>query len=587
MPAIYDKPINPLLLTDFYKICHRAFYNRKLSQLVSYWTPRKSRIEGVDYSVMFGLQAYMKKYLIDYFNVNFFEANWDDIASDYMETIGPSMSYEIAEEELKAFKELHDLGYLPLLISAVPEGSIVPVRVPMIKFEITDSRFYWLINYLETLTSCNIWFPMTSATIAHTIRADVVNPWYDKTVDDDIARSSACGDFSMRGMTSPESAPMADAGHLLSFISTATCPSLPWLKNFYNAKGVFAKGTPSTEHSVMESYLPENEFECYRHLIEDVMPNGPLSIVSDTWNLWNVITDYLPRLKNSIMNRDGKIIIRPDSGDPVDILCGTLKTKNYMTVPGLEDNIDAIRNYFANRASEDFTGHAEAMWYRVRIGDNLYTVECPYASEPDEEDPDEYVLTSTVYSCEVDVSCEKITPEMKGVIELLWDIFGGKVNSKGYKVLNSHIGAIYGDAITPARANIIYTRLAAKGFAANNVVLGIGSYTYQYVTRDSLGFALKVTCGTIDGVETPMFKDPITDKVAGNSFKKSQKGLCYVTYGDDGRMTYTDGWTSETLADEEKRTGKKNLLIPVFKDGKLLVDYTLDEIRDRLNDGKF
>lgn len=584
MPAKYDKPINPLLLTDFYKICHRGFYNPKLEQLVDYWTPRKSRIEGVDYSVMFGAQYVFKKYLIDYFNVYFFEEDWDVIAQDYMEAIGPTMSYDIAKEELEAFKELHSLGYLPIRISAVPEGTIVPVRVPMIKFEITDKRFYWLINYLETLISCCIWFPMTAATIAYNLRTNVVNPWYDKTVEDNVPRCGACGDFSMRGMTSPESAPLADAGHLLSFISTATVPSIPWLKNFYNATGVFAKGTPSTEHSVMESYTPANEFECYRHLIEDVMPNGPLSIVSDTWNLWNVITDYLPRLKTSILKRDGKVIIRPDSGDPVDILCGTLKPTDYRVVPGL--TIDNLKGYCRAEAEDDWDGGASEIWYRIRIGDTLYKVNACYAWNEDDE-----ASCGGCYGPDVDevsiVEETVITPEMKGVIELLWDVFGGNTNSKGYKVLDSHIGAIYGDAITPARANQIYSRLADKGFASNNVVLGIGSYTYQYVTRDSLGFALKATYGIIDGVETQMFKDPITDRANGNNFKKSQKGLCHVFVGDDCRLAYTDEWTEETLKAEEERTGQKNLLVPVFENGELLVDYSLDEIRATLHNGKF
>lgn len=584
MPAKYDKPISPLLLTDFYKICHRGFYNPKLEQLVDYWTPRKSRIEGVDYSVMFGAQYVFKKYLIDYFNVYFFEEDWAVIEQDYMDTIGPTMSYDIAREELSAFKELHSLGYLPIKISAVPEGTIVPIRVPMIKFEITDKRFYWIINYLETLISCCIWFPMTAATIAYNLRTNVVNPWYDKTVDDDVVRSGACGDFSMRGMTSPESAPLADAGHLLSFSSTATVPSIPWLRNFYNATGVFAKGTPSTEHSVMESYTPANEFECYRHLIEDVMPSGPLSIVSDTWNLWNVLIDYMPRLKNSIMKRNGKVIIRPDSGDPTDILCGSLNKSDYMIIEGLTE--DGIKDYFAKKAEDDYEYNgASESWYRVRIGDYLYKVTCDHTWYPDEDDD-----VDGHYGAEVEyVYFEKseITSEMKGVIELLWEVFGGKINSKGYKVLDSHIGAIYGDAITTQRAAEIYSRLAEKGFASNNVVLGIGSYTYQYVTRDSLGFALKATYGVIDGVETQMFKDPITDRANGNNFKKSQKGLCHVFVGEDGRLAYTDEWTEETLKAEEERTGQKNLLIPVFENGELLIDYSLDDIRNRLHNNEF
>ena len=149
-----------------------------------------------------------------------------------------------------------------------------------------------------------------------------------------------------------------------------------------------------------------------------IFPKGILSIVSDTFDLWKLITEYLPANKDAIMARDGKLVIRPDSGDPVDIICG---------IP--EDR------------QEDLS------------------IDTPYP------------------------------PQYKGVIELLWDIFGGTVNEQGYKVLDPHIGAIYGDSITPERQAQIYERLAAKGFAATNILLGIGGYTYGYNTRDTLGLS--------------------------------------------------------------------------------------------------
>lgn len=549
----YDMPISPLLLTDFYKICHKSFYNPETKRLVSYWTPRKSRLEGIDSVVMFGLQAYIKKYLIDYFNVHFFEKLWSEIKAEYMDVIGASLSPEIAANELKAFHELWRLGYLPIEIRAVPEGTIVPIGCPMIEFKNTDPRFFWLINYLETLSSCNLWFPITAATIANTSR-QIVDEWYDKTVEAGVSRSGAAGDFSMRGMTSVESSMMGDAGHLLSFSSTATVPTLWWLHNFYNAPFNVARGTPSTEHSVMESYTPEGEFEAYRHLIEDVMPNGVLSMVSDTWNLWTVITDYLPRLKDSIMARDGKIVIRPDSGNPVDIICGE-------NIPMADTDEVHAKQYLKVKATQN---EDELPFYlKERIGDKI--IEGSYSWWKGNLEEHGFVIRD-------------IFPEEKGVAELLWDIFGGTVNSKGYKVLDKHIGMIYGDAITHTSAREMFTRLAAKGFAANNIILGFGSYTYQYNTRDTFGFALKVTNGVLGDKEVPMFKDPITDKGKNGAGKKSQKGMCIVVEGKDGQLAYTDGHTEQEALD-----AKNNILQPVFLNGELLRDEDFDTIRHRLH----
>lgn len=576
---------NPFVETDFYKAIHRLAYVPSLDYLVSYWTPRMSRFNAIgkiDKVVMFGMQAFIKEHLIYDFNTYFFNRPWDELEAEYVRLMGNTMTKQAADVE--GMKALYDLGYLPIRISAVPEGVRVNVKTPMFEIRNTVKGFGWLVNYLETYISVNIWHPMTAASIAYRYR-EIVHDFFEKTVDNGV-EASACGDFSMRGMTSRETSFKSSAGHLLSFTGTATISAIPWLETYYNCdctKEVVGKGVPSTEHSVMSSYGRDGEFECYRHLIEDVFKDGPLSIVSDTYDYWNVITNYLPRLKDSIMNRDGKIIIRGDSGDPVDIICGELEGSDYRIVEGLTDNIDDIKEYFAKEAEKDFTGNANAVWYRVRIGDNLYTVHCYYATEPDVEDPDIYVLVPTVYRSEVEVECEKITPAMKGTVELLWEIFGGTVNSKGYKVLDSHIGAIYGDSITIDRAYAIYKRLMEKGFAVNNCILGIGSFTYQYVTRDSLGFALKATHSVVDGVERQIYKDPVTDKVKGNNFKKSQRGMCYV-YRDGDDILYKDHLTME---DMNKPEYADNLLRPVFEDSKLLVDESLMEIRNRLHNGKF
>lgn len=498
MPAKYTKPIPALLLTDFYKICHRAFFNPATQQLVSYWTPRKTRLEHVDYVVMFWLQAVIKKQLIDHFNVTFFERPWEEVRREYVEYVSATFYQDIAEEEIEAFKQVYDLGYLPIEIKAVPEGTRVPIGCPAMEIRATEPFAFWLPQYLETILSCSLWPAMTAAALADKNR-EALQGWYDKTVDDGVPVCSGAGNFSMRGMMGEEAAIMVDAGHLLSFGSTATVPTAWALNCYYNAPFSVARGTPSTEHSIPESFGQERELDYFKTVLEK-RPDGPLSIVSDTWDLENVLTGYLPVLKDQIMARNGKVVFRPDSGDPADIICGV--------------------------------DHVEG---RDR------------------------------------------TPLDDGCIDILWRTCGGRINAKGYKELDPHVGLIYGDAITYDRLNQICARLERKGYAANNVIFGFGSFTYQYVTRDTFGFALKVTHGIVDGQETFMFKDPKTDRGANSAGKKSQKGMCIVTRDENGVLTYTDQHTIQ----EADAPG--NLLRPVFRNGELLVDEDFDTIRRRLH----
>ena len=173
-----------------------------------------------------------------------------------------------------------------------------------------------------------------------------------------------------------------------------------------------------------------------------------------------------------------------------------------------------------------------------------------------------------------DVNAPEGSPERKGVIELLWETFGGTINSKGYKVLDPHIGCIYGDSITLERAEEICKRLKDKGFASSNIVFGVGSFTYQYNTRDTFGFALKATYVVVNGEERLIFKNPKTD----NGVKKSQRGLVNVI-NDGIDIVFADGFYKADY-DEEQKTNP-TLLETVFKDGKLLRDESLSEYGGR------
>lgn len=558
--------INSMLLTDFYKTIHHLAYVEGLETLVSYWTPRMSREEKVDKVVMFGLQAAIKKYLIEEFTENFFSRDKEEVVKEYKRIIANTMTEQAANTEF--LEGLHDLGYLPIQIKAVEEGTRVNIKTPMIEFSNTVKGYGWLVNYLETLLSCNLWMPITSATKAYMYR-ETVNEYYDKTVDEgERERHTAVGDFSMRGMGAVESAMSSGAAHLTSFTGTATIPAIVWLEEYYNTdceKEVVGRGTPSTEHSVMSSYGRDGEFDSYKRLITEVFPKGNLSIVSDTYDYWNVLINYLPKLREDILNRDGKIIIRGDSGNPVDIICGVAKTRNNV--------LETLRDFEALKHSRSVMP-PEVF---VKEDNNFYRWVGPYGTD------------WVCYGSEA-------SPEWKGTVEVLWDIFGGHINSKGYKVLDKHIGAIYGDSITPERAKLIFKELEEKGFSASNVTLGAGSYSYQYSTRDVYGFALKATNSVINGVETQIYKEPKTD--TGN-FKKSQRGMCYVyqgvkqnIHGNDKMLKIENTKTDDILYLDGLEMSivnsmENNLLVEVFKDGKLIKDMSLKEIRDKLHNNKF
>lgn len=814
------KSMNPMLLADFYKVSHREQYPEGTQTVYSTWTPRASRMDGVNDIVVFGFQAFIKEYLIDYFNDNFFNRPLEDVIAEYVRYIKFTLGK--SDVPTRHIEELHELGYLPISILALPEGTVAPLRVPVLTIENTNLRFFWVTNFLETLMSCQLWQMSTSATIA--LQYKKILTKYAEETNGDLSGVPFQGhDFSMRGMGGVENAMISGAGHLLSFVGTDSIPAIWYLEQYYNCNiekemvgtsipacydnrtevltehgwkyfaklnaddkvaqyhndghidfvipsqyynmqycgkmihydsvgyhyvdclvtpnhrmvrkskasgliewfeaddkryhfrtgygskneiiisGIIGSGrkmtaseklkiafqadgsypshsedytgekfntypirfslkkdrkkdrliklckeagveytissyengyysfwikpteryvktfdwinlseiskewaddfiselkhwdghkggsntltytstvkenvdivhaicalsgrkgqyssnldqrldnnrqvlhcitilenkttveggnaikkdaeyegtihcvsvptkllvvrrnnvvivSGNTEHSVMCAYGKGNEFEAYKHLITDVYPSGFASIVSDTWNLWDVLNKIIKPLKNEIMARDGRIVIRPDSGDPVLIICGN----------------------------------------------------------PDGETED----------------------ERKGVIEILWDTFGGTTTEMGYKQLDSHVGCIYGDAITIQRCEEICKRLKAKGFASTNMVFGIGSYTYNYVTRDTFGYALKSTYAVVNGVERLLFKDPITD----DGTKKSQRGLVRVYKDDEGKLYYLDDFTVSSWVWEEIFV-EADLLETIFRDGKITKEYTLAEIRERL-----
>lgn len=415
-----------ILLTDGYKLDHRRQYPVGTEFVYSNWTPRGNAYfpQAAEGSVVFGIQYMIKEFFIKQFNEGFFKRPKEEVVAEFANRVRTFLGEEAFKAiGTKHIEELHDLGYLPIRIKALPEGTVCPLRVPALTFVNTDPKFYWLTNYFETLISNTLWMPMTSATSARLFKKELVRH-AKKTGyinDPDVILGFSCHDFSMRGMSGIESTISSGMGHLSAFVGSESIPAIAAVEEYYNtnaAKELVASTVPATEHSVMCAGGQEDELSTFRRLIHDVYPTGFVSIVSDTWDYWQVIEEFLPQLKDEIMARDGRVVIRPDSGCPEDIICG------YWTKPDCSTKIVEGKYYYKIDGRGGWKECSKGQYY--------------------------------------------------GTYQMLWYLFGGTETSSGYKKLDSHIGLIYGDSITLERQKEIYERLESIGFCASNLVLGVG-----------------------------------------------------------------------------------------------------------------
>lgn len=597
--------LNPFLLTDFYKLTHILQYRPELRELTSYLTPRGSRLKGIDKVVFFGLSAYVHSYVVENFRENFFTRNFEYCECEIREVLELGLGYtdEMIDKTIGHFKALHSLGYLPVEINAVAEGTLVPMGVPCVEIKSTNPQFFWVGQALEASLSAAIWHPMVSATIAREYRK-IARDAFFATVENDIDERTAMCDFSMRGQESNESAVNASVAWLTSMWNSSTVAARKHIKDVYGIgkspvnpvtkkhrpqftwgvrdkmKNTIVRGLTSTEHSVMTSHAcldGGNEIPTFKYLF-DLYKNVSFAAVCDSYDFWNVLTNILPNNFMEEINERGKrgvfIGVRHDSAEPVDALCGTIPVINALSVKELPDYIpDYDKKVYAISITREEMERIRSLKVcaKVAIGKkelvyHLHTTNRAGCGENDTSESSEVVqLVATCLN-------RPRTWEEKGMVETMYEIFGGTVNSKGYKVLNPGIKAVYGDSITITRAKEIYKRLEAKGFAANNVSLGVGSFSFQALenedgslspfTRDTFSLACKTTHskyvdehGTI--CERWVYKDP-----RGWSQKKSQRGLCRIYFDENGELTYKDELYETDLV------GKNSALATYFKDGQ-------------------
>lgn len=568
------KNMNAMLLIDGYKLSHREQYPQGTKLVYSNFTPRGDKLFTSPLKdgkmITFGSQSFIKTFLVDLFNDNFFNRDQDEVVNEFQKEVETYLGVAYNVDHIRA---LHKLGYLPVEVKTLDEGSVVPMKVPVLTIKNTKEEFFWIVNYLETLLSEELWKPATAATTAFHYRK-MMEQFAEKTCDDKLHIPFQCHDFAARGLSGAWDAASTGMGHLTSFMGTDSVNAIPQVRYAYGDEGFIAGSIPATEHSVACANIAlevmrqktegEFEFESSRRgedrddmrrgkaeraflkrLLTEVYPSGLFSYVADTYDFWRLLTEIAPSLKEEIMARDGKVVFRPDSGNPVDIICG-------LVVATLDEFANSeVRNVGA-----------------VVLPNGEYvTPESIYGLLGDSSTTEQILkLTGKEFSLFLSPN------EVKGSIAVLFEQFGGTVNSKGYKVLDPHVGLIYGDSITLTRAKEILERLEQKGFSSSNVVFGVGSFTYQYATRDTFAHAMKATYIEVEGVDEgiDLFKDPKT----GDGGKKSAKGLLRVDEVD-GELVLSDSQTWE-----QEAGGK---LITRFKDGKMYNETSLLEIRGRIN----
>jgi len=481
----------PLLKTDAYKVGHVGLYPKGTTKVYSTLTPRRNEFyPWSNEMVAFGYQMFVERLKED-FNNNFFNQKKEDIIYTYKQVVGSVMGNP--DYDTSHIEALYDLGYLPIKIQALPEGTLVPMGVPVLTIQNTDDNFAWLSNYLETLLLSETFVTSTAATTAHQFRK-ILTEYNKKSSDNPQGMDYQIHDFSERGQHGNEASMLSGVAHLTSFKGSDTIQAPMMAKLYYGANlkdiGKTSASVVATEHSVMEALTAKysdgtdnkHQYEVYKELLEN-NPTGILSVVSDTYDYWEVVTKVLPALKDEIMKRKGTLTIRPDDGD---------------------------------------------MKYNIR----------------------------------------------ETLIDL-WKTFGGIINSKGYKVLDSHVRMIYGEGVTLDNIRSLYDVVLKLGFSTDNIVFGVGAYVYSVlVTRDSFAQAIKAQVVVINGKEHLVYKDPKNDPT---KLKTSLKGAVVDYYGTDGKLHVADN-----LSLKQADNDRGQQLHTIFEDGKIKNKVTLEDIRTKL-----
>lgn len=461
--------INRVEITDSYKVTHWKQLQEGTEGIYSFYESRG----GVFPEVMFfGLQYILTRYLEGPIVT---KESIEEASEDMALHFGNSTLFNRAGWE--RILNVHD-GRLPVIIRAIPEGTSVPNRNVMMTIENTDQNLEcpmgWVTNYVETLLS-QVWYPCTVATQSQEMRKTVLR--YLKETGDPALIDFKVHDFGFRGSTSVESAGIGGAAHLVNFKGTDTLQALRVARKYYSER-MAGFSIPAAEHSTITSWGKENEVKAFANML-DSFPKGLVAVVSDSFDIFKACEElWGKKLRDKVLNRDGVLVVRPDSGEPTTVV--------------LE------------------------------------------------------------------------------VLNALGRAFGYLENEKGYRVLNPKVRVIQGDGIDLTMIGRILEVMKENRWSADNIAFGSGGGLLQKMDRDTCKFAFKCSAANINGVWMDVMKDPVTDP--GKRSKAGRLALVKI----DGNFT--------TVREAEaERLGLRNELLPVFRNGELLIDQTFAEIRARAN----
>lgn len=451
---------NICLITDSYKVTHHYQYPPNTTTVCSYFESRGGKFPK---TVFFGLQYILKRFLS-----------------------GPVVTKEKIQEAKELYKahfnadyfneegwmyilEKHK-GHIPLRIKAVPEGTVVPYKNVLFTVENTDPKCFWLTNYFETLL-VQVWYPMTVATNSR-YQKEIIARYLEKTADNLEGLPFKLHDFGFRGSTSVEAAGIGGCAHLVNFKGTDTIVGITTARRYYGCD-IAGFSIPAAEHSTITTWGRDGEYEAFKNMLTQ-FPSGLVACVSDSYDIWNACEHvWGEQLKDIIVNREGSLVVRPDSGDPPEVVVK--------------------------------------------------------------------------------------------VLNILGNKFGTTKNSKGFKMLPPYLRVIQGDGISYETLEEILENMKKNNWSADNVAFGSGGALLQRMDRDTQKCAFKCSYAVINGKEVNVFKQPITDLG-----KKSKKGRLSLECEKGEYKTMEEG----------KGDPKKDLLVTVFENGKLLKDYTFEEIRN-------
>jgi nicotinamide phosphoribosyltransferase len=471
-PLTFNPLLNnfSLIQADSYKGAHglmlNAIFKNGITNVQFYAGPRKgSKFPSV---VNFGLQHL----LLTLENTIITEEHVLSVAKLYDKGIG---SFDV-ETWLYVARDLK--GIMPIKIKALPEGVEVPAGVPLFVMESTDARFSSVLGYLETFMS-HLWYPMTVATHSREVKK-IIKQYVTETSDNLDSWKFMLHDFGCRGTSSMATAGIGGAAHLVNFYGTDTIPGIEHIYNYYDCSDMPGFSVNATEHSIMTSKMEDGQINVIESLLDE-FKKGILSMVIDSYDQYKV-TEMLTTkpLLDKVKNRNGKVVLRPDSGEPIEVI-----TRMFNTIE---------RN----------------------LGSDITT------------------------------------------------------NSKGYKVLPPYIGIIYGDGLNPNKIEELLKKTKELGWAADNLVFGMGGGLLQKVDRDTCRFAWKCCALEENGIWHDVYKDPCDGKGTSES-KASLKGR--------QKVVKIEGVYNAVREDDPEYAHLEDEMKLVYLNGNVIKTYTFDEVR--------